>query len=84
MDETLHKKKKHSTSSDDSEGSSQDDSGIDLVSADPPGHESNTEMVDLMKDGQSEDIIDRQPLMMAESDMDTDGTCVHGCGRGLV
>ncbi len=75
MDETLHKKKKHSTSSDDSEGSSQDDSGIDLVSADPPGHESNTEMVDLMKDGQSEDIVDRQPLMMAESDMDTDGMC---------
>ncbi|XP_064385510.1 uncharacterized protein LOC135334305 isoform X2 [Halichondria panicea] len=64
MDETLHKKKKHSTFSDDSD--------IDLVSADPPGQESDTEMVDLMKDGQSEDAIDRQPLLMAESDMDTD------------
>ncbi len=72
MDETLHKKKKHSTFSDDSD--------IDLVSADPPGQESDTEMVDLMKDGQSEDAIDRQPLLMAESDMDTDGMCACGCG----
>ncbi|XP_064395465.1 uncharacterized protein LOC135342613 isoform X1 [Halichondria panicea] len=69
MDETLRKKKKQSTSSD---NSSQDDSGIDLVSADPPGQESDTEMMDLMKDGRSEDTIDRQPLLMAESDIDTD------------
>ncbi len=76
MDETLHKKKKQSTSSDNSEGCSQDYSGIDLVSADPPGQESDTEMVDLIKDGRSEDTIDRQPLLMAESDMDTDGMSV--------
>ena len=73
MDETLRKKKKQSTSSD---NSSQDDSGFDLVSADPPGQESDTEMMDLMKDGRSEDTIDRQPLLMAESDMDTDGMSV--------
>ena len=71
MDETL--KKKRSVSS---EGPSQEDSGIDLSSNDP-APESDTEMTDLMRGGESEGIISDQPLLMAESDLDTDGESSH-------
>ena len=71
MDETLHKKSK---SGKDLESStpSQEDSGIDLSSSNP-SPESDTEMTDLLRGSESEGVISDQPLLMAESDVDTDG-----------
>ncbi len=83
MDETLHKKKKKASSpfGGDSESSSLEDSGIDLSSTDLPPTttdlllktESDTEMRYLVKGGEEGRTIDEQPLLMMESDVDTDG-----------
>ncbi len=76
MDETLIKKKKLSSTDDGSENSSLQDSGIDIASTDGPTVESDTEMIDLVKGEEKQRTVDQQPLLMAESDLDTDGTII--------
>ena len=70
MDETLQKKRRMIYS----EGStpSEEDS-LSKLSPSDPSPESDTEMTDLLKGGESEEVISDQPLLMAESDVDTDG-----------
>ena len=72
LNETLHEKSK---SSEEMESStpSQEDSGISDLSSSDPAPESDTEMTDLLRGGESEGIISDQPLLVAESDVDTNG-----------